>query len=148
MQAFLSMSLPGWPALCIATATTAVLTAFSAGAFAADVLVVTDSHHPVKPMGGERIIELDQPARIEAELSAGLPTEPGLATALVRQRLSSGQGDLQRRMGLAYQGVTDAWGLGITKIPAMVVDRRYVIYGEPDVARAVARIDAYRSGHP
>lgn len=148
MQAFLSMSLPGWPALCIATATTAVLTAFSAGAFASDVLVVTDSHHPVKPMGGERIIELDRPARIEAELSAGLPTDPGQATALARQRLSGGQGDLQRRMGHAYQGVADAWGLGIAKIPAVVVDRRYVVYAEPDVARAVARIDAYRSGQP
>lgn len=148
MPSFLSMSLPGWPALCITAATTAVLTAFSAGAFAADVLVVTDSHHPVKPIGGERIIELDRPARIEAELSAGLPTDPGQATALARQRLSGGQGDLQRRMGHAYQGVADAWGLGIAKIPAVVVGRRYVVYGEPDVARAVARIDAYRSGQP
>ncbi|TVO64207.1 TIGR03757 family integrating conjugative element protein [Denitromonas ohlonensis] len=148
MPDFLSISLPGWPAPCIATATTAVLTALSAGAFAADVLVVTDSHHPVKPMGGERIIELDQPARIEAELSAGLPTDPGQATALARQRLSGGQGDLQRRMRRAYQGVADAWSLGIAKIPAVVVDRRYVVYGEPDVARAVARIDAYRSGQP
>jgi len=48
----------------------------------------------------------------------------------------------------AYQGVADAWGLGIVKIPAVVVDRRYVVYGEPDVARAVARIDAYRSARP
>ncbi|MCG2601185.1 MAG: TIGR03757 family integrating conjugative element protein, partial [Achromobacter sp.] len=26
--------------------------------------------------------------------------------------------------------------------------RRYVVYGEPDVPRAVARIDAYRSRQP
>jgi len=39
-----------------------------------------------------------------------------------------------------------AWG--IAAIPAVVVDRRYVVYGEPDVARAVARIDAHRSARP
>ena len=39
-------------------------------------------------------------------------------------------------------------GLGIAKIPAVVVDRRYVVYGEPDVSRAVARINAYRSTQP
>lgn len=55
---------------------------------------------------------------------------------------------LQRRIGHAYQGVADAWGLGIAKIPAVVVDRRYVVYGEPDVPRAVARINAYRSTQP
>ena len=52
------------------------------------------------------------------------------------------------RIGHAYQGVADAWGLGIAKIPAVVVDRRYVVYGEPDVSRAVARINAYRSTQP
>jgi len=39
-------------------------------------------------------------------------------------------------------------GWAFAKIPAVVVDRRYVVYGEPDVPRAVARIDAYRSTQP
>jgi integrating conjugative element protein (TIGR03757 family) len=117
-------------------------------AVAADVLVVTDSRHPVQAPAGVRIIELDQPAHIEAELTARLPVDPAQAEALVRQRLLDGGADLQRRIGQAYQGVADAWGLGIVKIPAVVVDRRYVVYGEPDVAHAVARIDAYRSARP
>jgi integrating conjugative element protein (TIGR03757 family) len=117
-------------------------------AVAADVLVVTDSRHPVQAPAGVRIIELDQPAHIEAELTARLPADPAQAEALVRQRLLDGGADLQRRIGQAYQGVADAWGLGIVKIPAVVVDRRYVVYGEPDVAHAVARIDAYRSARP
>ncbi|PAU65921.1 integrating conjugative element protein [Pseudomonas sp. PIC25] len=117
-------------------------------AVAADVLVVTDSRHPVQAPAGVRVIELDQPAHIEAELTARLPADPAQAEALVRQRLLDGGADLQRRIGQAYQGVADAWGLGIVKIPAVVVDRRYVVYGEPDMARAVARIDAYRSARP
>lgn len=144
MPPFLSMSLPQCSHLCIATITSAVLTAFCAGAFAADVLVVTDSHYPVKPMGSERIIELDRPVRIEAELSAGLPTDLGQATALARRRLSD-QGDLRRRMREAYQDVAAAWSVGIAKIPAIVVDRHYVVYGEPDVSRALARIQSRRS---
>ena len=39
-------------------------------ASAADVLVVTDSRHPVQSASGARVIELDLPERIEAELAA------------------------------------------------------------------------------
>ena len=117
-------------------------------AAAADVLVVTDSRHPVQAPAGVRIIELDQATRIEVELAAHLPADTQQAAAVVRQRLHDGGEALQRRIGHAYQGVADTWGLGIAKIPAVVVDRRYVVYGEPDVSRAVARIDAYRSTQP
>jgi len=148
MPAFLLEPPPGWPALSIAAALLATLSSFSTAAFAADVLVVTDSHHPVQSMADARVVELDLPARIEAELSAGLPANPGQAAAIVQQRLREGDKTLQRRIGGAYQDVADAWGLGIAKIPAVVVDRRYVVYGEPDVARAIARIKAHRSALP
>ena len=121
---------------------------FCQAASAADVLVVTDSGHPVQPFAGVREIELDLPTRIEAELAAGLPADPGQAVALVQQRLHDGGQELQHRLGRAYQGVAEAWGLGITKLPAVVLDRRYVIYGEPDVARAVARIESSRRALP
>ncbi|HAG74319.1 MAG TPA: TIGR03757 family integrating conjugative element protein [Thauera sp.] len=117
-------------------------------AAAADVLVVTDSRHPVQAPAGVRVIELDQAARIEIELAAHLPSDPRQAAALVRQRLHAGGEALQRRIGHAYQGVAEAWGLGIVRIPAVVVDRRYVVYGERDVPRAIARIDTYRSTQP
>lgn len=121
---------------------------FCQAASAADVLVVTDSEHPVQPFAGVREIELDLPKRIETELAAGLPADPGQAVALVKQRLHDGGQELQHRLGRAYQGVAEAWGLGITKLPAVVVDRRYVVYGEPDVARAVARIESSRRALP
>ena len=70
-------------------------------ASAADVLVVTDSRHPVQSASGARVIELDLPERIEAELAAGLPADPGRAAALVQQRLRDGSQALQRRIGSA-----------------------------------------------
>jgi len=117
-------------------------------ATAAEVLVITDSGHPVRVAAGTRVIELDLPARIEAELAAGLPADPSRAAAIVQQRLREGGQELQRRIGHAYQDVAEAWGLGIAKVPAVVVDRRYVVYGESDVARAAARIETYRRTRP
>jgi integrating conjugative element protein (TIGR03757 family) len=113
---------------------------------AAEVLVVTDSRHPVEAASGARIVELDLPTRIEAELSATLPADPDRAAAIARQRLDDKA--LQRRLRQAYQDVADVWGLGVGTIPAVVVDRRFVIYGEADTARAVARIEQYRRMHP
>ena len=148
MPAAFTRFAPGWRTLGLAVALPASLAVFSPVTFAADVVVVTDSRHPVKNRGGEQLIELDEAHRIEAELSAGLPTDPEQATAIVKRRLNVGGADLQRRIASAYQGVTDAWSLGVTSLPAVVVDRRYVVYGEPDVARAVARIEQHRRTQP
>ena len=148
MPAAFTRFAPGWRTLGLAVALPTSLAVFSPVTFAADVVVVTDGHHPVKTMGGERLIELDEAPRIEAELSANLPTDPDQATALVKRRLTQGGTDLQRRIATAYQGVTDAWSLGITAVPAVVVDQRYVVYGEPDVARAIARIEQHRRTEP
>ena len=110
MPASFSTFASGWRTLGLVVALPASLAVFSPVAFAADVLVVTDSHHPVKTMGGERLIELDEARRIEAELSAELPAAPEQAAATVKRRLSQGGADLQRRIASAYQGVTDLPG--------------------------------------
>lgn len=148
MPVLLLKFLRGWAAPGMTVVLPAVLLTISTATFAADVLVVTDSRHPVRAMGGERVIELDLPARIEAELSADLPADASLAANLVRQRMSDGKVELQRRIGRGYQGVEDARSQGIVKVPAVVVDRRYVIYGDPDVARVVSRIEAHRRAQP
>lgn len=132
---------PAWIATVIA------ILALATRAAAAEVWVVTDSHHPVLGQADRRVI-LDAGAVLEAELAANLPTDQERASAIVRQRLKQGGTELQRRIGTAYQGIADAWSLGVTKVPAIVVDRRYVVYGETDVARAVARIDQYRRTQP
>ncbi|MGV4658900.1 TIGR03757 family integrating conjugative element protein [Burkholderia pseudomallei] len=115
-------------------------------AMGADIWIVTDQQHPVRSLAHARVIELDAPTQIEATLSQGLPANPSEAAAEVRERL--GNTAVTQQLTAAYQGVTDAWRIGVTKIPAVVVDQRYVVYGDPDVAHAVARIQAYREAHP
>ena len=133
---------PTWIAFCLLTAV--------AGEASADICVYTDRGHPVDlgNTAAVRVVELDTPANLVAELAAELPSDPTQAATIVRERLKRGGADLERRLREAYQGVTDAWSLGITQIPAVVVDRRYVIYGEADVERALARIEEYRRTSP
>lgn len=128
----------------------AAFLAFIVGpAFATDIHIFTDHAHPVHSVPqGITVVELDAAERLENELSTDLPTDPDQAAHLVQQRLEQGGKALQHQLATAYQGVTEAWELGVTKIPAVVVDRNYVVYGEPDVARALNSITHYRKEHP
>lgn len=109
--------------------------------------VITDSHHPVQG-NPDRLILLDAAEQLEAELSTDLPADPQQAAALAQQRLQSGGVSLQKRLADAYQGITDAWSLGIVKIPAIVIDQRHVIYGEHDVEAAQAKVRQFLRGQP
>ncbi|CAJ4447427.1 integrating conjugative element protein, PFL_4709 family [Burkholderia pseudomallei] len=118
----------------------------ASAAHATDIWIVTDQQHPVRKLAHARVIELDAPTEIEATLSRGLPTNPSEAAAEARQRL--GDPAVTQQFTAAYQGVADAWHIGVTKIPAVVVDQRYVVYGDADVTRALTRIQTYREAHP
>lgn len=130
-----------------------VLTLLSAGITGAtEITVFTDRSIVLTSAADATVVHLDTAreieARLAADLPADLPADPGRAQAIVQQRLKQGGGQLQRDLASAYQGVAEAWGLSISTLPAVVVDRRYVIYGEPDVANAAARIEAYRRAQP
>ena len=112
----------------------------------AEALVYTDKAHPVTAATDARIVLLDQQHHLETDLSRDLPPDPQLAAAIIHGRLSVPSGKrLQSDLAKAQQDLTDAWSLGIEKIPAVVVDRRYVVYGEPDVAKALELINRARS---
>ena len=118
----------------------------SSGAYAQHILVITDSQNPVFSVPHEAsVIELDKVQQLEEALSDGLTDDQTFSTELAKTRLNT---DIHRELAQAYQGIVDAWALGIQKIPAVVVDRKYVIYGEPDITQAVSHIQAYRESHP
>jgi len=129
-------------------ATGCALANLGATSSATDVLVVTDRLHPVRIGPTVRVTELDTLQLLRLDLAAHLPADPEQAAALARQRLQEGGAALQRQLMAAYEDVVEAWTLGVAKIPAVVVDRRYVVYGVPDVDRAVELIEQYRSAQP
>lgn len=133
-------------------AATALLALQAVTAFpvlAVDIHVFTDRAHPVRSVpAGAAVVELDAAAQLEGELAADLPRDVGKAAHIVQRRLEHGGPELQRRLANAYQGVTEAWSLGVAKVPAVVVAHRYVVYGEPDIKLALAHIAQYRKEHP
>jgi integrating conjugative element protein (TIGR03757 family) len=133
-----------WPSLAILA-----LLLFSGTATATEVWVISDSQHPVTgTRTPDRVIELDAPQGLETQLSARLPPDPQQASDLAQQRLAQVDQNGQRRLQRAYQGVVDAWTLGITRLPAVVVDRRYVVYGTSNLDLALGQIAHFRQEQP
>lgn len=111
----------------------------------AEPILITTNQYPIATTKDIRTITLDLPEILEDEVSTDLPANPSEAQAIIMQRLSP---NLTARLTLAHQNVTDAWSMGVTKVPAVVVDRKYVVYGETNVQRALDRIDEYRRTEP
>jgi len=103
------------------------------------VEVFTTAGEPVINVpSGMAVIELDAPGRLDAALSQDLPVDPEVAEGLMRERMSSPEWqENAERYADSYLGLARAWQLGVEKVPAVVIDGRYVIYGQPDVAEAV-----------
>ncbi|MDC6489720.1 DUF1525 domain-containing protein [Pseudomonas syringae] len=112
----------------------------------AETWVVTDRNHTVRAPARVRVILLDESERLEAKLSEGLPANQQQAVAIMQQRLKSSDAQrLQRDLTVAQQNLVDAWSMGVTKVPAVVVDRKFVVYGETNATAAEYRIDQWRT---
>ena len=138
-----SLTVPAGPKACLlGFALTTACVPFAT----ADVLAISNADHPLINSAGAQVVLLDAPDRLEQKLSEGLPADPRQAVAIMQQRMRSASAQqLGRELARAHQDVADAWSLGVAKLPAVVVDRQYVVYGQPDVAAAVASIERYRS---
>ena len=91
---------------------------------------------------GVAVIELDASGRLDAELSQDLPADPELAEAMMRERMATPEWqEMADRYADSYLGLVRAWQLGVEKVPAVVIDGRHVIYGQPDVAQALNEAD-------
>ncbi|MGQ7245129.1 TIGR03757 family integrating conjugative element protein [Salinicola sp. V024] len=112
----------------------------------AGVEVFTTAGEPVVNVpSSAAVVELDAPARLDARLSQNLPADPSRAKQVLQARMNDPE--WQRTLqdyGQLYQGVARAWMLGVETVPAVVVDSRYVVYGEPDVERALEEIEQAR----
>ncbi|WP_248800618.1 TIGR03757 family integrating conjugative element protein [Pseudomonas sp. MWU13-2105] len=111
----------------------------------ASTWVITDSAHPVEVTPDVRLIHLDRLDHLEAVLSGQLPTDPALAQAFFQESLTT---EAAAEISQAHQDVVDAWSLGVTKMPAVVVDQRYVVYGDPNLEQALAKIEQFRRDRP
>lgn len=128
-----------------------LITLFLTAGTHASTVIYTDHAHPVT---GElspdvTVTELDAPDRLQSQLFGPLSANPAQAEQQARAVIAS-QAFRQSQQFLAasYAGVAHAWSLGLEKVPAVVFDDKWVVYGTTDVAAAQARLDAWRERQP
>lgn len=79
--------------------------------------------------------QLDKSGGLEGEINKLLPTNLDEAAAFMSRYANSEEGkELIQAIVNGYQGVGRAHGLGVAKLPATVIDERYVVYGTTDVS--------------
>ena len=124
----------------------ALALAASPAAGAGDVVAFTLSSMPLRASGGAAVHVLDARDGHAEAFGADLPADPERALAEARRRMATPAGRAAlERLAAAAAGNVLAGRLGIEKLPAVVVDGRYVVYGVRDVARAVERVEAWRA---
>ena len=115
-------------------------------AVAGDVVAFTLSSMPLRASGGATVHVLDARDGYAEAFGADLPGDPERALAEARRRMATPEGRAAlARIAEAAAGNVLAGRLRIEKLPAVVVDGRYVVYGVRDVARAVERVEAWRA---
>ncbi len=114
---------------------------------APDVAVFTLSTIPVQA-GGAAVYQLDRPERLGAAFGAALPADPDRALAAAQRRLDTAAGRaLRRELAEVVAGKALAVRLGIDRLPAIVVDGRYVVYGVREVRRALVLAAEWRAAN-
>ena len=128
----------------IALALAPLCAASAAERDAPDVAVFTLSTIPVRA-DGAAVYELDRRDRLAAAFGADLPSDPERARAAMRRRMDAPEGrELRLALAKAAEGNALAARLGVEKLPAVVVDGRYAVYGVRDARRAAELVRAWR----
>ncbi|ERK11950.1 hypothetical protein L580_4221 [Serratia fonticola AU-P3(3)] len=112
----------------------------------AATVVYTDSQHPPAGLGsGHHVVYLDAPETVQREVFGALSADPRKAEQLAHAVLQSPDWQQkEQQIVQAYQGVIQAYGIGLNKYPAVVFDDRYVVYGTADVALAEAKLAEHK----
>ncbi|MBX9495283.1 TIGR03757 family integrating conjugative element protein [Yersinia enterocolitica] len=112
----------------------------------AATVVYTDSQHSPSELDSEyQAIYLDAPATIQHDVFGTLPADAHQAEQQAKTVLQSPDWQQkEQQITQAYQGVIQAYRIGLKKYPAVVFDGRYVVYGTTDVALAEAKLVEYK----
>lgn len=121
----------------------------SSSASPSETLIFTTADYPVtETTVNTSVFYLDAPEKLTAELFNNLPDDSKSAERQARKAMSSSQWQ-QHDAALreAFKGALKAWSLGIEKIPAVVMDGRFVVYGTTNIELARKKLSQYQGGH-
>ncbi|MCK0513236.1 TIGR03757 family integrating conjugative element protein [Aromatoleum buckelii] len=99
----------------------------------------------VRGTGAATVYHVDGIERINATLSAGLPSDPAQAEAVAKRRFEALTAADRQAIGASAQGLTAAMQYRLTKVPAIVFDGVAVVYGVENVDQALAIYRTWRA---
>ena len=93
----------------------------------------------------EHVYVLDDIEKPLALLSFAYPGSDAQARHRASALINTPRGQaMMAKIQHSAKAVVLAWQSGITRLPAVLVDEQFVVYGEYDVKNAIARVEAYR----
>jgi len=92
------------------------------------------------------VYRVDAIRALEARLSRDLPVDAGASERIVLERLKQLDATARDQLHHAASGLAKATQYGIDRIPAVVIDGQWVVYGRTDVAGALAQLDRWQRG--
>ncbi|MGH8624826.1 MAG: TIGR03757 family integrating conjugative element protein [Gammaproteobacteria bacterium] len=111
--------------------------------------IFTTARYPISgATPAVQIYILDEPARIEAELSGGLPQGKNAAAEFARAQVQGAWREPAQHLTRAYQGLLKARQYGVLRLPAIVFDGQVVVYGITDLEQALAEYRRLKAGSP
>ncbi|HAG2284629.1 TPA: TIGR03757 family integrating conjugative element protein [Salmonella enterica] len=116
----------------------------------AQTVIYTTARYPVEnPEPGVVIQVLEDIHSLEQSLFPVLSQHPEQADQRARERMKQPDWrEQEARLTRAYQSLLDAYALGIEKVPAVVLDERYVVYGTTDIRVAEKKRDTWLEMQP
>ncbi|MGH8653510.1 MAG: TIGR03757 family integrating conjugative element protein [Gammaproteobacteria bacterium] len=111
--------------------------------------IFTTARYPIS--GATPAVEmyiLDEPARIEAELSVSLPQGKDTAAEFARAQVHGAWREEAQLLTRAYRGLLKAKQYGVLRLPAIVFDGQMVVYGITDLDQALAYYRRLKAGPP
>lgn len=100
------------------------------------VEVFTLSTIPLTNTTGATVHYLDTVSLLEQQLSADLPQDPERAAAVARERMARMGAGLTRAAQQGAQSLARAAFAGVDRVPVVVFNGQWAVYGVPDVAEA------------
>ena len=111
----------------------------------AQTVIYTTARYSVEnPEPGVVIQVLEDIHSLEQSLFPALSQHPEQAEQRARERMKQPDWrEQEARLTRAYQSLLDAYALRIEKVPAVVLDERYVVYGTTDIRVAEKKRDTW-----
>lgn len=114
-----------------------------------DIIIFTTADYPITQLAANiSVYYLDVPEKLTSETFSSLPADSKSAEQQARKIMSSSEWQQQdAALRESFKGVIKAWSLGIEKVPAIVMEGRFVVYGTTNVEVAREKLKQFQGGH-